>query len=139
MIIIYALLNFYLIFYKILNKLNHMIENKQQMNTELEIKASLEHPDEDEEYQVNIPKKNSNSKTPVLDTYSKDLTKMAEEGKLDPIIGRQKEIDRVSQILSRRKKNNPLLLGEPGCVDKDTKITVKMVNFEGFHNIKITY
>ena len=54
------------------------------------------------------------SKTPVLDNFGRDLTVMAEEGKLDPVVGRTKEIERVSQILSRRKKNNPLLIGEPG-------------------------
>ena len=54
------------------------------------------------------------SKTPVLDNFGRDLTKMAEMGKLDPIVGRDKEIERVSQILSRRKKNNPILIGEPG-------------------------
>ncbi|TYP69954.1 ATP-dependent Clp protease ATP-binding subunit [Aquimarina intermedia] len=54
------------------------------------------------------------SKTPVLDNFGRDLTAMAEEGKLDPVVGRAKEIERVSQILSRRKKNNPLLIGEPG-------------------------
>lgn len=54
------------------------------------------------------------SKTPVLDNFGRDLTKAAEEGKLDPIVGREKEIERVSQILSRRKKNNPILIGEPG-------------------------
>jgi len=54
------------------------------------------------------------SKTPVLDNFGRDLTKAAEEGKLDPIVGRDKEIERVSQILSRRKKNNPVLIGEPG-------------------------
>ncbi|UTW61852.1 ATP-dependent Clp protease ATP-binding subunit [bacterium SCSIO 12741] len=54
------------------------------------------------------------SKTPVLDNFGRDLTKMAEDGKLDPIVGREKEIERVSQILSRRKKNNPMLIGEPG-------------------------
>ncbi|MFN6380608.1 MAG: ATP-dependent Clp protease ATP-binding subunit [Flavobacteriales bacterium] len=54
------------------------------------------------------------SKTPVLDNFGRDLTKLAEEGKLDPIVGREKEIERVSQILSRRKKNNPILIGEPG-------------------------
>ncbi len=54
------------------------------------------------------------SKTPVLDNFGRDLTAMAEEGKLDPVVGRTKEIERVSQILSRRKKNNPLLIGEPG-------------------------
>lgn len=54
------------------------------------------------------------SKTPVLDNFGRDLTEMANEGKLDPVVGREKEIERVSQILSRRKKNNPLLIGEPG-------------------------
>ncbi|TYC10117.1 ATP-dependent Clp protease ATP-binding subunit [Bizionia gelidisalsuginis] len=59
-------------------------------------------------------KGNKKSKTPVLDNFGRDLTAMAEEGKLDPVVGREKEIERVSQILSRRKKNNPLLIGEPG-------------------------
>jgi ATP-dependent Clp protease ATP-binding subunit ClpC len=54
------------------------------------------------------------SRTPVLDNFGRDLTRMAEDGKLDPIIGREKEIERVAQILSRRKKNNPILIGEPG-------------------------
>jgi len=54
------------------------------------------------------------SRTPVLDNFGRDLTKMAEEDKLDPIVGREKEIERVAQILSRRKKNNPILIGEPG-------------------------
>ena len=58
--------------------------------------------------------KSKKSKTPVLDNFGRDLTLFASEGKLDPIIGRHKEIERVSQILSRRKKNNPLLIGEPG-------------------------
>lgn len=54
------------------------------------------------------------SRTPVLDNFGRDLTKLAEDGKLDPIVGREKEIERVAQILSRRKKNNPILIGEPG-------------------------
>jgi ATP-dependent Clp protease ATP-binding subunit ClpC len=54
------------------------------------------------------------SRTPVLDNFGRDLTKLAELGKLDPIVGREKEIERVAQILSRRKKNNPILIGEPG-------------------------
>ncbi len=58
--------------------------------------------------------KSEKSRTPVLDNFGRDLTKMAEDGKLDPIIGREKEIERVAQILSRRKKNNPVLIGEPG-------------------------
>ncbi len=59
-------------------------------------------------------KSTKKSKTPVLDNFGRDLTNMAEENKLDPVVGREKEIERVSQILSRRKKNNPLLIGEPG-------------------------
>ena len=54
------------------------------------------------------------TKTPMLDNFGKDLTKMALEGKLEPVIGREKEIDRVIQILSRKKKNNPVLVGNPG-------------------------
>lgn len=59
-------------------------------------------------------KMDTKSKTPVIDNFGRDLTQLAEEGKLDPVVGREKEIERVSQILSRRKKNNPLLIGEPG-------------------------
>lgn len=81
---------------------------------------SAETPDDD--YYREEPRKpsepvrkgDSKSKTPVLDNFGRDLTKSAEEGKLDPIVGREKEIERVSQILSRRKKNNPVLIGEPG-------------------------
>jgi ATP-dependent Clp protease ATP-binding subunit ClpC len=79
-------------------------------------------PADEEEYYSNGPeerkvesrKPDTKSKTPVLDNFGRDLTKSAEEGKLDPIVGREKEIERVSQILSRRKKNNPILIGEPG-------------------------
>jgi len=62
------------------------------------------------------PKKPSEtkSKTPVLDNFGRDITKAAEEGRLDPIVGRQKELERIAQVLSRRKKNNPVLIGEPG-------------------------
>jgi ATP-dependent Clp protease ATP-binding subunit ClpC len=80
-----------------------------------DIKAAIDDDDEDSpSFNSSSRKPDSKSKTPVLDTYSRDLTKMAEEGKLDAIIGREKEIERVSQILSRRKKNNPILIGEPG-------------------------
>jgi ATP-dependent Clp protease ATP-binding subunit ClpC len=64
------------------------------------------------------PKSNKSdnpTKTPVLDNFSRDLIKLAEEGKLDPVIGRDDEINRIAQILSRRKKNNPIVIGEPGC------------------------
>ncbi|HEX4887185.1 MAG TPA: ATP-dependent Clp protease ATP-binding subunit [Luteibaculaceae bacterium] len=74
----------------------------------------------------------SKSKTPVLDNFGRDLTKAAEDGKLDPIVGREKEIERVSQILSRRKKNNPILIGEPG-VGKSAiaeGLALKIVNRE---------
>jgi ATP-dependent Clp protease ATP-binding subunit ClpC len=57
----------------------------------------------------------TDSSTPVLDNFSRDLIKLAEEGKLDPVIGREREITRIAQILSRRKKNNPIIIGEPGC------------------------
>ena len=60
------------------------------------------------------PAKSKKSKTPVLDNFGKDITALAAHDKLDPVVGREKEIERVSQILSRRKKNNPLLIGEPG-------------------------
>ncbi|MCX6121838.1 MAG: ATP-dependent Clp protease ATP-binding subunit [Ignavibacteriales bacterium] len=63
---------------------------------------------------VSTEKKQDRSKTPVLDNFGRDLTKLAIEDKLDPIVGREKEIERVAQVLSRRKKNNPVLIGEPG-------------------------
>ena len=78
------------------------------------IKSSIDDDDDEKSSYSSGKKPDSKSKTPVLDTYSRDLTKMAEEGKLDPIVGREKEIERVSQILARRKKNNPILIGEPG-------------------------
>jgi ATP-dependent Clp protease ATP-binding subunit ClpC len=64
--------------------------------------------------QAAAEKKPEKSKTPVLDNFGHDLTKLAAEDKLDPIVGREKEIERVAQVLSRRKKNNPVLIGEPG-------------------------
>ena len=85
-------------------------------------KSELPGPTDDEDpptgggFSSENPKKisDSKSKTPVLDNFGRDLTKFAEDDKLDPIVGRDKEIERVSQILSRRKKNNPILIGEPG-------------------------
>jgi len=72
-------------------------------------------PYEDEPAQGSyLRKSGSKSQTPVLDNYGRDVSRLAEEGKLDPIVGRDREIERVSQILSRRKKNNPILIGEPG-------------------------
>lgn len=70
--------------------------------------------DEKKQFQQRRQPGNSKSKTPVLDNFGRDITKLAEMGNLDPIVGREEEIERVSQILSRRKKNNPILIGEPG-------------------------
>jgi len=70
--------------------------------------------DERKQYQQARRTGGAKSKTPVLDNFGRDITKMAELGNLDPIVGREEEIERVSQILSRRKKNNPILIGEPG-------------------------
>jgi ATP-dependent Clp protease ATP-binding subunit ClpC len=89
----------------------------------IEYPTSSAFPDEkdDSEESSNNPfsskqktKSTSKTKTPVLDNFGRDMTALAESNKLDPVIGRDKEIQRVSQILSRRKKNNPLLIGEPG-------------------------
>ena len=76
--------------------------------------SSTEDNSKDNVFNTPTGKTNKKSKTPVLDNFGRDLTAFAEEGKLDPVVGREKEIQRVSQILSRRKKNNPLLIGEPG-------------------------
>ncbi|GIV31386.1 MAG: hypothetical protein KatS3mg029_0737 [Saprospiraceae bacterium] len=70
--------------------------------------------EEDSRYSQQRKSAQQKSRTPVLDNFGRDVTRLAEEGKLDPIIGRENEIERVSQILSRRKKNNPILIGEPG-------------------------
>lgn len=91
--------------------------NKNGFRDETQNSASTGGDDDyREEESFSSPKKVSDikSKTPVLDNFGRDLTKAAEEGRLDPIVGREKEIERVSQILSRRKKNNPILIGEPG-------------------------
>jgi ATP-dependent Clp protease ATP-binding subunit ClpC len=70
---------------------------------------------DDEDKMMSKKTKSSDSNTPVLDNFSRDLNKLAEAGKLDPVIGREREILRIAQILSRRKKNNPIIIGEPGC------------------------
>ncbi len=77
------------------------------------------------------PKADSKSNTPVLDNFSRDLIKLAQEGKLDPVIGRENEIIRLAQILSRRKKNNPILVGEPGCGKTAVVEGLAMKIFEG--------
>jgi ATP-dependent Clp protease ATP-binding subunit ClpC len=81
---------------------------------------------------MKLPKKvESNSTTPVLDNFSRDLIKLAEEGKLDPVVGRENEIIRIAQILSRRKKNNPIIIGEPGCGKTAIVEGLAMKIFEG--------
>jgi ATP-dependent Clp protease ATP-binding subunit ClpC len=95
-----------------MNKNKQKLEGKDYVSPD--IKMALEDDEDDDRFGSSSKKSEGKSKTPVLDTYSRDLTKMAEDGRLDPIVGREKEIERVSQILSRRKKNNPILIGEPG-------------------------
>ena len=97
-----------------------MLANDSDNYVELPSGSSFPEEKESEEPKENpfIPSTDSKatkkSKTPVLDNFGRDITNLAEEEKLDPVVGREKEIERVSQILSRRKKNNPLLIGEPG-------------------------
>jgi len=98
------------------NVVKEEIEYTGGNDTFFELPGSNPDDDQEENQFGNAPKKpiDTKSKTPVLDNFGRDLSRMAEDGKLDPIIGRDKEIERVSQILSRRKKNNPILIGEPG-------------------------
>lgn len=105
-----------------------LIKNKKQIN----MSATHEYGDSGE---PKINKTNNKSQTPILDNFSRDLTDLAIKGNIDPIIGRDEEIERVSQILSRRKKNNPMLIGEPGCVLSDTKIVVRKISNLTTHNI----
>ena len=70
---------------------------------------------DDDDMKTSKKQKQNDSPTPVLDNFSRDLIKLAEMGKLDPVVGREREIIRIAQILSRRKKNNPIIIGEPGC------------------------
>ena len=95
---------------------SYLIEKEEKELNKPNIQSSLgEDEIEKEERNHDRPIiRKTKSKTPVLDNFGTDITKYAEEGKLDPVIGRKDEIERVSQILSRRKKNNPLLIGEPG-------------------------
>ncbi len=100
-------------------ELELMMDSGYQSETlpESKIPESANENDDDKDDSFSSSSKkvsDSKSKTPVLDNFGRDLTRMAEDDKLDPIVGREKEIERVSQILSRRKKNNPLLIGEPG-------------------------
>ena len=94
---------------------NYLFKKEQKDENMFRSSISDEHEQERESKSwASKQKTKTKSLTPILDNFSRDITKYAEEGKLDPVIGRKEEIERVSQILSRRKKNNPLLIGEPG-------------------------
>lgn len=86
----------------------------EEITPRAEFPGGTEDDAPEESYSAQRKPTDPKSKTPVLDNFGRDLTKMAEGGRLDPIVGREKEIERVSQILARRKKNNPILIGEPG-------------------------
>jgi ATP-dependent Clp protease ATP-binding subunit ClpC len=113
------LLNEYEVDYESFKKELEYVRSEQDLahpNLFAQNEGSGDYDDDDERrsgYQSSS-KRQEKSRTPVLDNFGRDITKLAEEGRLDPIIGREREIERVSQILSRRKKNNPILIGEPG-------------------------
>ncbi|MGC6428871.1 MAG: ATP-dependent Clp protease ATP-binding subunit [Flavobacteriales bacterium] len=98
--------------------LSEIEPTKESENIDQTPKSEFDNPESssEEEFFSKKPKRSkpAKSNTPVLDNFGRDLTKMASQDKLDPIVGREAEIERVSQILSRRKKNNPILIGEPG-------------------------
>jgi len=106
------------------SKLERIVKRRKRIKEEDDIQPdiSMEYPgdmaDDDPEDKPSESRGrrpgDSKSKTPVLDNFGRDLTRAAEEGRLDPIVGREKELERIAQILSRRKKNNPVLIGEPG-------------------------
>jgi len=100
-------------------ELDYILQDKQQANNDVTAEMSgdsdpFEEDDETKSKSYTTKKTPNKSTTPVLDNFGRDITRLAEENKLDPIVGRETEIERVSQILSRRKKNNPILIGEPG-------------------------
>ncbi len=98
------------------NELDYMSDANENFIEDISASSSSESdlPMEEESSERYARRGATKSRTPVLDNFGRDVTRLAEEGKLDPIIGRENEIERVSQILSRRKKNNPILIGEPG-------------------------
>ncbi|MBN2639046.1 MAG: ATP-dependent Clp protease ATP-binding subunit [Bacteroidales bacterium] len=101
------------------DELKNILKNNENLPKPSSPRSSFSNEDEGDEFSeekppLNPKKGESKSSTPVLDNFGTDLTKAAQEGRLDPIVGRNKELERISQVLSRRKKNNPILIGEPG-------------------------
>ncbi len=107
-------------FYSLLKNKQGDSEHQEKKNFDDLDKYLDMNGDDDDDYPYANPENetkndnNKNNKTPALENFGRDLTKAAEEGRLDPIVGRTKELERIAQILSRRKKNNPVLIGEPG-------------------------
>ena len=100
---------------------NQLLKEKEELDESVRPRAEFPHDEDDPGSTFGAGKNpsgdqgaKSSSDTPVLDNFGVDLTKAAEENRLDPIVGREREIERLAQILSRRKKNNPILIGEPG-------------------------
>lgn len=99
----------------------NLYQTGSKPNPELDVRDELSQSDDDDMpesgssgFGSSFKKSSEKSKTPVLDNFGRDLTRAAEEDRLDPVVGREKELERIAQILSRRKKNNPILIGEPG-------------------------
>lgn len=110
--LILAMLNLNLNVTKILNGMNMSYDAlKENISNQY---GNIDDDNDYEEKKTGKNKKENDSSTPVLDNFCRDITKSAREGGLDPVVGREKEIKRISQILSRRKKNNPVLIGDPG-------------------------
>ena len=98
------------------NKEQKNREDNENKNTDEEAVVEYVTPEEDSPAASSTPRNtSSDTQTPLLDNFGTDLTKAAQENLLDPVVGRENEIERVAQILCRRKKNNPILMGEPGC------------------------
>ena len=122
---------------------NHPKTSVEKESTDVPMGLFQDDDDDDISYSAETTqrKESSKSQTPVLDSFGRDLTRAAEENRLDPIVGRERELERICQILSRRKKNNPILIGEPG-VGKSaiaeglaSRIVVfKMGNIFSFYN-----
>ena len=126
------------VFYSILENNNNIVTElfSKSKETFKILKSRLSNKEEDNNYDMEddtLKEKGSNKS--LIAQFGTDLTKLAKEGALDPVVGRKNEIKRISQILSRRKKNNPVLVGEPGCVDADTIIIIRKISEDCVHEI----